>query len=283
MIKFAFLSENKSGHSHIKAEWGLSIYIEAGGKKILFDAGASDVLYRENAELMGIDLAGVDFAMVSHGHYDHTNGFPEFIRVNDHAPIYIHKKAFGEVYGSEDGIMDSWPCSIAWSPEDKKRIQTRIEFTEGPKWITDDIVISGTVPMLPGHVMQEVFYEKMSENNYVKDELEHEQILAIRDRDSKGESKGVYVFAGCCHRGALAALKCAQELFPGEEVKVFVAGMHLCISPLSEIQRVVKEIEDSFSGIVMPVHCSGMPAICYMVTKLGDRCIPATAGDRFEY
>ena len=283
MIKFAFLSENKSGTSHIKAEWGLSVYIEAGGKKILFDAGASETLYSENAKTMGIDLGAVDFAMVSHGHYDHTNGFPEFARINDHAPIYIHKKAFGEVYGSENGIIDSWPCSILWSEEEKRKLQSRIAYTDGPLWITEDIVISGTVPMLPGHVMQEVFYEKTSDNKYIKDELEHEQILAIRDRDENGESRGVFVFAGCCHRGALAALKCAQGLFPGEEVKVFVAGMHLCISPLSEIQKAVHEVEDAFNGIIMPVHCSGMKAICYMVSKLGDRCIPATAGDRFEY
>ncbi len=283
MIKFAILAENKSGHSRIKAEWGLSILIEAGGKKILFDAGASKNLFSENAERMGYNLSDVDFAMVSHGHYDHTNGFPNFIRLNNHAPIYIHKKAFGEVYGSENGIVNAKPCSIEWTVEERAALDSRVELTDGPVKITEDIIISGTVPMPEGEVMQEVFYEKKANNEYIRDELEHEQILVIRDRDERGESKGVYVFAGCCHRGAMAALKCAKALMPNEEIKCFVAGMHLCISPLSEIQRVVADTVNEFDGIIMPVHCTGMKAICYMVTKLGDRCIPATAGDVFEF
>lgn len=283
MIKFAFLAENKSGHSRVKAEWGLSIFIEAGGKKILFDAGASPKLFAENSKHMGYDLSEVDFAMVSHGHYDHTNGFPEFIKVNDHAPIYIHKNAFGEVYGSEEGIIDAKPCSIEWTSDQRRELDSRISLTDGPLKITEDIIISGTVPMPEGEVMQEVFYEKKANNEYVRDELTHEQILVIRDRDENGNSKGVYVFAGCCHRGAMAALKCAKELMPGEEIKCFIAGMHLCISPLSEIMRVVEDTAKEFDGIIMPVHCTGMKAICYMVTKLGDRCIPATAGDVFEF
>ena len=43
-IKFRFLVENKTDNPGIMAEHGLSIYIEACGKKILFDAGASDLL-----------------------------------------------------------------------------------------------------------------------------------------------------------------------------------------------------------------------------------------------
>ena len=55
MINFTFLSENKTENSRIKAEFGLSIYIETDCMKILFDAGASEIFY-DNAERLGIDL-----------------------------------------------------------------------------------------------------------------------------------------------------------------------------------------------------------------------------------
>lgn len=283
MMKFAILAENKSDHSRIKAEWGLSVFIEAGDKKILFDAGSSAKLFAENAERMHIDLSEADFAVASHGHYDHTNGFPEFARLNDHAPIYIHEKAFGEVYGSDNGIVRATSCSIEWTPQERKELENRLIYTNGPVNVTDDIIISGTVPLLEGETMQEVFYEKKGENEYVRDDIAHEQILVIRDRDESGASKGVYVFAGCCHRGAVAALRYAKSLMPGEKIKCFLAGTHLCTSPQAEINRVTAELEKEFDGIIMPVHCTGLKAICYMSMKLGNRCIPACAGDRYEF
>ena len=78
-MKFKILVENKTDSSLVKAEHGLAVYIETHGKKILFDSGASELLIK-NAEAMGVDLENVDFAVASHGHYDHTGGFPAFCR-----------------------------------------------------------------------------------------------------------------------------------------------------------------------------------------------------------
>ena len=42
-------------------------------KKILFDAGYSDIFIK-NAEKLGIDLTETDTVVLSHGHNDHTWG-----------------------------------------------------------------------------------------------------------------------------------------------------------------------------------------------------------------
>jgi len=76
-MKISFLTENKTDREGILAEHGLSVHIETGNRKILFGAGASDI-FAYNAERMGIDLARIEMAVVSHGHYDHTGGFPLF-------------------------------------------------------------------------------------------------------------------------------------------------------------------------------------------------------------
>ena len=34
--------------------------------------------------------------------------------------------------------------------------------------------------------------------------------------------------------------------------------------------------------MVMPVHCTGIKAICDLKSKLGDSCVVATAGDSFD-
>ncbi len=93
MIKLTFLSENKTEVAKCGAEFGLSMLIEADGRFILFDAGYSN-LYADNARALGIDLAKVDLCVVSHGNCDHTDDFPLFGRLNDHAKIYVHQDAF---------------------------------------------------------------------------------------------------------------------------------------------------------------------------------------------
>ena len=79
-MEFKFLVENKTESEGILAEHGLSIFIDTGDKKILFDAGASDA-FALNAERMKVDLGQVNLAVISHGHYDHTGGIPLFCRL----------------------------------------------------------------------------------------------------------------------------------------------------------------------------------------------------------
>ena len=56
-------------------EPGLSIYIEADGRRFLLDTGYSDVFLR-NAVKMQINLKALDGIIFSHGHNDHTAGLP---------------------------------------------------------------------------------------------------------------------------------------------------------------------------------------------------------------
>ena len=77
-MKVTALMENTSGREGCVGEFGLSFLVEANGRRVLFDAGQSATTVR-NAEVLGIDLAQVDAAVLSHGHFDHANGFPAFL------------------------------------------------------------------------------------------------------------------------------------------------------------------------------------------------------------
>ena len=81
------LSEN-----HVKepfqSEHGLSLLLSWEGHSLLFDMGAS-ALFLKNAARLGADVAGVEAAALSHGHYDHGGGLRAFLAHNAHAPVYI--------------------------------------------------------------------------------------------------------------------------------------------------------------------------------------------------
>ena len=273
-IKISFLVENKTDNPGIIAEHGLSIYIETSGLRILFDAGATNILI-QNAEKMGINLADVDLAVVSHGHYDHTGGFPAFCRINDRTPIYIHRDAFRESYSLRGGRLHGSNDGIRWTAEEKAEIDGRLVKTDGPFWITDDICVTGSIVKEKGFIPSERFYYRDEDGNIAEDDMSHEQCLVIR------RSGGLYIFSGCSHTGVISAMETAKGLFPGEKIAMLVAGMHLYSAADEVRENVVKRVAAEAPECVMPVHCTGIKAICDLRSMLGDACIVATAGDSY--
>lgn len=275
-MRFQFLMENKTEGSGCIAEHGLSLYIEAQGRKLLFDTGASS-LFLKNAQYLKVDLEEVEALIISHGHYDHTGGVPDFCRLNKIAPVYVHQGAFYETYGKKQGQMEQVTSGIRWSDQERSQIDPRIVRTKGAVWLSENIVISGTIPIAKGEEPTETFYRKLRDGTYEPDPMDHEQFLAIR------EPEGLYVFSGCSHRGVIPAIRYARELFDGERIAVLVAGMHLYSAGAEMRKKVVNQILSEQMDLVMPVHCTGIDAICDLKAAMGEKCIAATAGSRYGY
>ena len=276
MLKFTFLSENKTQRVACLAEFGLSILIEADGKTILFDTGCSE-LFAENASRIGVDLSKVDLCVISHGHFDHTQGVPRFCRENDHAPVYIHRDALFPTYGTTDGVLDDYNCGVIWTDGQREEVRDRLVFTDGPLWLTEDIVISGTVPDVPGFKPIEDFFRKLPEG-LIPDDLSHEQFLAVRQK-----GKGIFLFSGCSHKGIVAAVEYAKELFPGEPIYSIIAGMHMMAADRETILRVIDRLKEESPELVMPMHCTGVNALALFREKFGEKCELACCGMSYTF
>lgn len=283
MITIQILVENKTENELCLGEHGLSLLITTPGRRILFDAGASGACFLHNADALKAPLEEVDIAVVSHGHYDHTGGMPAFAARNSKAPILVHKEAFYESYGLDKGRPEPVACSILWSPAEREALRERLVLTEGPYWIDEDTVVSGTIPLPGDFTPTEVFHRKMADGNFVPDPMDHEQFLAIRNRDEEGNPQGILVFSGCSHRGVLPAMDYAARLFPGEPIRVLVAGMHLYRADVQTIDRLIGQLEGLGVETLLPVHCTGLEAITRIHSAKGESAPIATAGRTFRF
>ncbi len=79
---------------------GLCIYIEYNGKKILLDTGASG-LFAENAGKLGLSLEEIDYAVLSHAHYDHSDGMRHFFQINQKAKFYLREGCLENCYAKK--------------------------------------------------------------------------------------------------------------------------------------------------------------------------------------
>lgn len=94
-MKVTALIENTTPDDALRCEHGLALFIEYDGWRCLLDAGAS-AAGLENAPDLGVDLSRADAAVLSHGHYDHSGGFPAFFVQNTTAPLYLRPQAAEE-------------------------------------------------------------------------------------------------------------------------------------------------------------------------------------------
>lgn len=79
MVSVTVLMENSPAvNKSLKYEHGLSLFIKTPKNKILFDFGSSDI-FLYNAQRMDINLNDLDVVVCSHGHYDHSGGFADFV------------------------------------------------------------------------------------------------------------------------------------------------------------------------------------------------------------
>lgn len=95
-MKLQVLVDNNTYIDHYYlGEPGVSYYVEIDDKKILFDAGYSDIMIR-NAHSLGVDLKKITHIVLSHGHDDHSKGlkylFSQFSLPN--ATLVAHPGCF---------------------------------------------------------------------------------------------------------------------------------------------------------------------------------------------
>ena len=251
------LLENTT-HCNLQTEHGLSLFVESEHGRFLFDMGHTD-LFARNAEKLSVDLNTADFAVLSHGHYDHGGGIGTFLSLNDHAPVYVNRHAFEPHFSEDDrdiGLDSSYnhhPRIIYVDEELTVAPGIRIISTDSRQKIMD--AGSGGLKM-------------MQSGQMLPEDYRHEQYLLVEERGRR------ILFSGCSHRGILNVMHWFHP-------DVLIGGFHVFHFPLDEALAGWARQLDAFPTVYYTCHCTGVEQFAFM-SRYMHRLHYLATGDRIE-
>lgn len=275
-MKITVLVEN-TGPSELKIEHGLSLYIEFNDKKYLLDAGPSDSFFK-NAHALSIDLDCVDKAVLSHGHYDHGDGFMVFLNQYKDKVVYGAKNIFDDYYSGSGGSVHYIGLSSKLK-QMKNRFNTISKDTkidEKIYLILDDVSNTKEIGV------QKKIYKKV-DDVLQPDNFDHELSLVF------DTPKGLVICNSCSHAGLESIVDNIKKRL-NKPVYAYVGGLHMKstknhieTSSFTEeqIQNLCIFIKKNIQ-YVLTGHCTGNVSYDLLKKYLKDRIDFLTTGKTIE-
>src|SRR4030043_1817774 len=93
--RITILCENLVGKLIGSGEHGFSAFIETDRGNYLFDTGSGHSIV-PNSLILNKDLRSIQKIFLSHGHFDHTGGLPEVLKVKGKVDVQVHPNVFSD-------------------------------------------------------------------------------------------------------------------------------------------------------------------------------------------
>lgn len=270
-MRVVTLLENETENDTLRNAHGLSLYIEANNKKILFDLGPNNH-YITNAKKLKIDLADIDICVISHAHFDHGRGIAKFLKINKKAKVYVSEHAFTT---KPFKVQNRIYIPIGIKEPFKK---DRIVFIKDDIEISKGIILHSNIERVPIVIGDDSLLIK--ENGvYRPDPFEHEIYMTLKD-----DSNNVLI-SGCSHKGIDNIID-QLEMRTNSSFNTVIGGFHFShydsgnLKQSMYLQEVSEKFKDNnrkyYTG-----HCTGNDAYIEMKSIMKGNLIRFKTGTEF--
>lgn len=282
-LKITVLTEDSVLYeSHYLGQHGVSFLLE-GAKgsdvmRILVDVGQNSQALLNNMKLMNISPLIIDAVVLTHCHYDHTQGVANMLKEIGRRDIQViaHRDIFRlnfvtEPYLRHVGIM----------PGDSRE---EIEKAGGSLLLTRDPVKLMSGITTTGEVKRQTDFEQVgiALKTIDGEEVVDDQMLDDISVVANVNGKGLVIVTGCSHAGIVNIAKHAMEFTGCEKIEGIIGGLHLIDAPDDRIKRTVEELSKLNPEWICAGHCTGFKAQVELYLAFRERFSPLHTGMQFE-
>ena len=254
---------------------GLSILVEAEVNGVdvcvLMDTGPSSKALLNNIDVLGVNPRRVDAVVLSHGHYDHTDGLMGALKsIGKRVPVLAHPEAFNLKFSVDPKLRFN---GSAFTVADVEGAGGILFLSKDSIKIADGIITTGEIERLTSYEKVEGFWT-IKNNRVVKDSMPDDQALVINMKD-----KGLVVITGCAHAGVINTVNYARKITGTSRVYAVLGGFHLIDASEERIEATIRDLARFDPMFLGPCHCTGEKAISRIKEAFGDKCHRLRTGD----
>ena len=233
--------------SALKRGWGYSALVEYGGKRILFDTGGNLDDFTFNANALGVDLARLDFVVLTHRHGDHTSGLHHVLKVNPGVRIYTPVEGANFDTPTPPALVNLIKRRVETAPEDMHYFEGKYpeRLASGSPWPGAKFMqIRTPTEVAPGFWLFTVQSDTPGTREM------NEVSMAIKT------PRGLALMVGCSHPGIEKILDAASKI--DSRIYTVFGGFHLVDIADAEVSSMVTRFRDKWKlERAAAGHCTG--------------------------
>ncbi len=246
-LEVLVLRDNNTAREGLREGHGLAMHIHTNAGQVIFDTGDSAETWA-NADALGADLRDVVAVVLSHGHYDHTNGLPELLRRIGGGMVIGHPGIFDRHMADRGGALQY--IGMPGSREELEALGAFFRLSAEPLTVAPGLITTGEVPRVSDLVPQTPHLLVEREGELRVDDFVDDLSLIAR------LGPGDVLLTGCAHAGLLNIVARVTEI-TGRCPIAIAGGTHLANEPEERIERVANELHERGVRQIVPMHCSG--------------------------
>lgn len=275
--RITILCENLVGRRVGLGEHGFSAFIETERGNLLFDAGSGHSIV-SNSLVMNKDLKNIKKILLSHGHYDHTGGLPEVLKMKGQVDVHAHPHVFLDRFSirkegdTETRRFVGLPCKKGYLESLGANFVFNTDFIE----VEAGIFLTGEVPRKTSFEKPDPSLLSGIGGKSVPDIFFDDQSLTL-DTD-----RGLVLILGCAHSGMINIINHVIDKIKKEKIHAILGGTHLDFLTPEQLEESIHSLKKMEVEKVGVSHCTGLRAAFRLNQEFGDRYFYGCVGSVLE-